>query len=101
MSTEFTGPNFAGHFKCEEELSEQKELFAVFFFFFKYLKHLDNCVVLWGGLKCPSNLIKSVLRPSAVTESLRLVGDWQDLVAGVSIVRESPFSFPLDPQWRC
>ena len=51
------GPNCAGHLECEEELSEQKELFAAFFFFLN-LKQLagtqpDDCSVLWGGLKCP------------------------------------------------
>ena len=82
-------PNCAGHFKCEEELSEQKEVFAGFLFLFccffrKHLKQLAEtqpykCAVLWGGSQQPRNIIKSVLRPSAVRDSEGLEDEEQDL----------------------
>lgn len=61
-------PNCAGHFKCEEALSEQKEVFSGFLFLFccffrKHLKQLAEtqpykCAVLWGGSQRPCNVIE-------------------------------------------
>lgn len=58
---EISGPNCAGHFKCEEELSEQKELLAGVFV---VVVVLENTLSNWLGLSPITVLSSGVSVPA-------------------------------------
>lgn len=98
------GPNCVGHFKCEEELSGQKELFAGFCFCWENtwsnLLRLITVLCIGEAWRVPPMQLRasSELLLPEIPIGCRETSRW-GLSAGVSIVKENPFPFTLNPEW--